>query len=185
LNRVRAFIAVDASNKNGIENLQQELIQSTGWSPREVKPVEKQNFHFTLVFLSTVDLDTIDKIKAKLLELQFKSIKVTYSGLGGFPSSDFARLIWIGVDEKGGKDLVSLAELVISKMAEIGFKSKPFTPHMTIFRIKRRNLKLNTIMSKYNHKTFGSDVISKIHLKRSHLTPAGSVYADIFTVYAK
>jgi RNA 2',3'-cyclic 3'-phosphodiesterase len=185
LNRVRAFIAVDASNKNGIENLQQELIKSTGWSPREVKPVEKQNFHFTLVFLSTVDLDTIDKIKAKLLELRFKSIKVTYSGLGGFPSSDFARVIWIGVDEKGGKDLVSLAELVISKMAEIGFKSKPFTPHLTIFRIKSKNLKLNTIISKYTHKTFGSDVISKIHLKKSDLTPAGPVYHDIFTVYAK
>ena len=185
MNGVRAFIAVDVSNKNGIENLQQELLQSTKWSPREVKPVEKQNFHFTLIFLSTVDLDTIDKIKAKLLELQFKSIKVTYSGLGVFPSSDFARVIWIGVDEKGGKDLVSLAELVISKMAEIGFKSKPFTPHLTIFRIKSKNLKLNTIISKYNHKIFGSDVISKIHLKKSHLTPAGPVYHDIFTVYAK
>lgn len=185
MNGVRAFIAVDVSNKNGIENLQQELLQSTKWSAREVKPVEKQNFHFTLIFLSTVDLDIIDKIKAKLLELQFKSIKVTYSGLGGFPSSDFARVIWIGVDEKGGKDLVSLAELVISKMAEIGFKSKPFTPHLTIFRIKSKNLKLNTIISKYNHKTFGSDVISKIHLKKSHLTSAGPVYHDIFTVYAK
>jgi RNA 2',3'-cyclic 3'-phosphodiesterase len=185
LNRVRAFIAVDVSNKNGIENLQQELLRSIKWSPREVKPVEKQNFHFTLIFLSTVDLDTIDKIKAKLLELQFKPIKVVYSGLGGFPSSDFARVIWIGVDEKGGKDLVSLAELVISKMAEIGFESKPFTPHLTIFRIKSKNLKLNTIISKYNHKTFGSDVISKIHLKKSDLTPAGPVYHDIFTVYAK
>lgn len=185
MNRVRAFIAVDVSNKNGIENLQQELLRSIKWSPREVKPVEKQNFHFTLIFLSTVDLDTIDKIKAKLLELQFKPIKVIYSGLGGFPSSDFARVIWIGVDEKGGKDLVSLAELVISKMAEIGFKSKPFTPHLTIFRIKSKNLKLNTIISKYNHKTFGSDVISKIHLKKSDLTPAGPVYHDIFTVYAK
>lgn len=185
MNRVRAFIAVDVSNKNGIENLQQELLRSIKWSPREVKPVEKQNFHFTLIFLSTVDLDTIDKIKAKLLELQFKPIKVIYSGLGGFPSSDFARVIWIGVDEKGGKDLVSLAELVISKMAEIGFKSKPFTPHLTIFRIKNKNLKLNTIISKYNHKTFGSDVISKIHLKKSDLTPAGPVYHDIFTVYAK
>jgi 2'-5' RNA ligase len=185
LNRVRAFIAVDVSNKDGIENLQQELLQSIKWSPREVKPVEKQNFHFTLIFLGTVDLDTIDKIKDKLLELQFKPIKVTYSGLGGFPSSDFARVIWIGVDEKGGKDLISLAELVISKMAEIGFKSRPFTPHLTIFRIKSKNLKLNTIISKYNHKTLGSDVISKIHLKKSDLTPAGSVYHDIFTVYGK
>ncbi|HZA06654.1 MAG TPA: RNA 2',3'-cyclic phosphodiesterase [Nitrososphaeraceae archaeon] len=185
MNRVRAFIAVDVSNKNGIENLQQELLQSIKWSPREVKPVEKQNFHFTLIFLGTVDLDTIDKIKAKLLELQFKPIKVTYSCLGGFPRSDFARVIWIGVDEEGGKDLVSLAELVISKMAEIGFKSKPFTPHLTIFRIKSKNLRLNTIISKYNHKTFGSDVISKIHLKKSDLTPAGPVYHDIFTVYAK
>jgi RNA 2',3'-cyclic 3'-phosphodiesterase len=185
LNGARTFIAVDVSNKNGIENLQKELMEITRWSIQEVKPVEKQNFHFTLVFLGTVDLDTIDKIKAKLLELQFKSINVTYTSLGGFPSSNFARVIWIGLNEEGRKRLSSLAELVISKLAEIGFLSKPFIPHMTIFRIKKGNSKLYSILSKYNDKTFGSDVINKVHLKRSDLTPAGPIYSDIFTVYAK
>ena len=182
---MRTFIAVDVSNRNGIENLQKELIENTRWSSQEVKPVEKQNFHFTLVFLGTVNLDAIDKIKSKLLELQFKPVNVTYTGLGGFPSSNFARVVWIGVDEEGRKGLDSLAELVISKMAEIGFLSKSFAPHMTIFRIKRGNLKLDNILSKYNDETFGSDVINKVHLKRSELTPAGPIYSDIFTVYAK
>jgi RNA 2',3'-cyclic 3'-phosphodiesterase len=185
LNRVRTFIAVDVSNRNGIENLQKELIENTRWSPQEVKPVEKQNFHFTLVFLGTVNLDAIDKIKSKLLQLQFKPINVTYTGLGGFPSSNFARVVWIGVDEEGRKGLVSLAELVISKMAEIGFRSKPFAPHMTIFRIKSGSLKLDSILSKYNDETFGPDVINRVHLKRSELTPAGPIYSEIFTVYAK
>jgi 2'-5' RNA ligase len=185
LNGVRTFIAVDVSNKNGIEILQKELMEITRWNIQEIKPVEKQNFHFTLAFLGTVNLDTIDKIKAKLLELQFKSINVTYTGVGGFPSSNFARVIWIGVDEEGRKRLSSLAELVISKMAEIGFLLKPFIPHMTIFRIKRGNSKLESIFSKYNDKTFGRDVIDKVQLKRSDLTPAGPIYSDIFTVYAK
>jgi 2'-5' RNA ligase len=75
-------------------------------------------------------------------------------------------------------------------MAEIGFQSKPFTPHMTIFRIRRgRNLKLGrssrSILSKYNDKTFGDDIVNKVHLKRSDLTPAGPIYSDMFTVNAK
>jgi 2'-5' RNA ligase len=40
-------------------------------------------------------------------------------------------------------------------------------------------------LSKYNDETFGPDVINKVHLKRSELTPAGPIYSDIFTVYAK
>jgi 2'-5' RNA ligase len=186
LKGIRTFIAVDISNKNVIEKLQQELSDVAGWRDHEVRPVEKQNLHFTLIFLNEVDPVIIGKIKNKLSELNFEPIKITYSSIGGFPSSNLANVIWVGVDEKGKKKLVSLAESVTSKMKDIGFRpDKPFTPHMTIFRIKRGKLRLDDVLSTYSTKTFGADIIEKICLKMSTLTPYGPSYSDIFTVYAK
>jgi 2'-5' RNA ligase len=44
---------------------------------------------------------------------------------------------------------------------------------------------MESILSRYEDKTFGSDVVRKICLKQSKLTYSGPVYSDIFTVYAK
>ena len=187
LNGIRTFLALEVSNKTVIEKLQEELTNVARWRPQEVKPIEKQNFHFTLFFLGEVDLGTIDKIKGKLSELQFEPIKLSYTGLGGFPNPSFARVVWMGVDEEGGKTLIGLAEKVASKMADIGLRpNKPFSPHITLFRIKRGKLNITQLVSKYNTKTIGpSDIIDKIHMKRSDLTQIGPIYSNMFTVYSK
>ena len=182
----RAFIAADISNKNAIGKLQQELSQVAGWHDYDVRPVEKQNLHFTLFFLNEIDLATIEIIKNKLSDLNFEPIKITYSGLGGFPSSNLANVIWVGVDEQGNRKLVSLAESVTLKIKDIGISpDKPYMPHITIFRVKRKRFRLEGILSRYSTKTFGADVVEKISLKKSTLTSLGPSYSDIFTVHAK
>jgi RNA 2',3'-cyclic 3'-phosphodiesterase len=183
---MRTFIAVDISNKNVIEKLQQQLSDAAKWRAYEVRPVKKQNLHFTVIFLNEVDAVTIEKIKDKLSEINFEPIKITFSSIGGFPSSNLANVIWVGVDEEGERKLISLAESVILKMKDIGFRpDKPFTPHMTIFRIKRRKLRLDQMLSTYSAKTFGDDTIEKLCLKVSTLTRDGPSYSDIFVVHSK
>ena len=184
---MRTFISVDVSSKDTMRKLQEQLVSVTRWSPQKVKPVRKQNFHFTFIFLGETDLQTIDKIKAKLSELQFEPIKITYTGIGGFPNPDYARVVWVGVDQEGGQKLISLAQKVISKMIDIGLGAdKPFTPHMTLFRVTTGKLKIEkTILSKYADETFGSEIIDKIHLKQSNLTPLGPIYSDVFTTNAR
>jgi 2'-5' RNA ligase len=72
-------------------------------------------------------------------------------------------------------------------MEDIDFRpDKPFTPHMTLFRVKTGRLKITTeLLSEYNSMTFGSEIINKVHLKRSDLTSTGPIYTDIFTVNAR
>ncbi len=180
------FIAVDVSNKENIEKLQHRLQISAGWNTLLLKPVSKESFHFTLIFLGEVAINTVEKIKTNLSEIQFEPIKITYTGIGGFPNSNSARVIWMGVDAEGGRKLVGLAEKVRSKMEDMNFRpDKPFTPHMTLFRVKTGRLKITTkLLSEYNGMTFGSEVINKVHLKRSDLTSTGPIYTDIFTVNA-
>jgi RNA 2',3'-cyclic 3'-phosphodiesterase len=186
LKGTRAFIAADISNRDAIEKLQQELFQIGRWHDHDVRHVVRQNLHFTLIFLNEIDLVTIERIKDKLSELSFEPIKINYSSLGGFPASNFAKVIWVGVDEEGKRKFISLAESVTSKIKDIGIRpDKPFRPHMTIFRLKSGKLRLDEILSRYTMKTFGTDVIERISLKMSTLTPLGPTYSDMFTVHAK
>src|SRR6185436_15164774 len=134
---MRTFIAVDVESRDAIGRLQNEISSSTGWKPRDVKPVEQQNFHFTLIFLGEITEIDAEKIKSKMQELKFEPFTLTYQKVGAFPRPDAAKVIWIGVYQTGGQKLVTLTNGVISKMAELGFHAdKPFSSHMTIFRVK-------------------------------------------------
>ena len=187
LDYMRAFIAVDVSNTTAIEKLQQELIADAGWTHEQTRPVNNQNLHFTLIFLGNIGLDVVNEIEIKLSEIQFEPIKLTFTGIGVFPDLKFARVVWVGVDENGNQKLVSLAEQVVLKLSEIGIKpDKPFTSHLTVFRVKGRGLNMRKeILDKYREKNFSSDIIDKVHIKRSDLTSSGPRYTNIFTVHAR
>jgi 2'-5' RNA ligase len=186
LKGIRSFIALDIINKDAIKKLQQELSEVAAWRDDEVKPVKSENLHFTVIFLNEVDPGTIEKIKGRLSEVSFQPINITYHGLGGFPKSSLANVIWVGIDEEGKNKIMSLADSVISKMKDIGFRpDKPFAPHMTIFRAKKGKLRVKEILPTYSTKSFGDDIIEKVSLKSSSLTLHGPIYSDIFVVHAK
>jgi len=182
---MRIFIAVDVST-GALAKLQNEIMSVAGWNPKDIKPVEPQNLHFTLIFLGEKNDSDIDNVKAKLAQVQFEPFTIIYTGVGAFPKPSSARVVWIGVDQVGGQKLMALADDVVAKMAELGFSAdKPFSPHMTILRARRRPVKIGDVSAKYQDRTFGSDVVDKVHLKKSDLTAAGPVYSNIYTVEAK
>jgi len=182
---MRTFIAVDVS-ADTIAKVQHEIMSSARWSPRDVKQVETQNFHFTLIFLGEKSDSDVNSIKAKLAEVLFEPFTLTYTSVGAFPKPASARVIWVGVDPVGGQKLSALANDVVAKLAELGFSAdKPFSPHMTIFRAKGRPIQVSDITAKYQGRTFGSDLIDRAHLKKSDLISSGPVYSNIYTVEAK
>jgi len=182
---MRAFVAVEGSSI-AIAKLQKEILSTMGWNPRDVKPVEPHNFHFTLIFLGEITDHDVDTIKEKLAGFQFEPFTITYTGIGAFPMPAHARVIWVGVDPKGVQKLTSLANEVVAKMSEIGFKAdKPFSAHMTFIRAKGRPIGASYIPSKYQGITFGSDRIDKVHLKKSELKQSGPIYSNVYTVEAK
>jgi 2'-5' RNA ligase len=182
---MRTFVAVDVS-AGAIAKLQNDIMSSAGWNPKDVKPVETQNFHFTLIFLGEKSDSDVARIKSKMAEIQFEPFTLTYANVGAFPKPASARVVWIGVDQEGGQKLIALANDVVAKMAELGFSAdKPFSPHMTIFRAKGRPIQIGDVAAKYQGRTFGSDLIDRLHLKRSDLSPSGSTYSNIYTVEAK
>ena len=182
---MRAFVAVEVSS-TAIANLQKEILSTMGWNPRDVKPVEPHNFHFTLIFLGEISDHDVDSIKEKLAGFQFEPFTITYTGIGAFPNPANARVIWMGVDPEGAQKLTFLANEVVAKMSELGFKAdKPFSAHITFIRAKGRPLKTTYISSKYQGITFGSDRIDRVHLKKSELKQSGPIYSNVYTIESK
>lgn len=184
---MRAFIAVDVQSGGAISRLQSEIVSETGWATRDVKPVETPNFHFTIIFLGEITEIDAGKIISKLSEVQFEPFPLSYTEVGAFPGSKAARIVWVGVDPVGGEKLTDLAKKVLAPVSELGFKpDKPFSAHLTIFRVKTRQaVNFTEIADRYRSMTFGTEIIDKFHLKKSDLKSSGPVYSNIYTVEAK
>lgn len=159
------------------------MMASNRWSPREVKPVEPDNFHFTLIFLGEITEQQAERVREKLAKIRFEPFSIKYTGVGAFPKASNARVVWVGLDPEGAARLEALARQVVAGMAEAGFaQDKPFSPHLTVFRAKNRHVAVD--MARYAGRTFGAGVIDKVHLKKSDLAPSGPAYSNIYTVSA-
>jgi RNA 2',3'-cyclic 3'-phosphodiesterase len=183
---LRSFISVDVSIKDTISDLQNKLIMEEDWNTQQFKPVEKQNLHFSIIFLGEITPEAIGIVMSRLSGLRFQPFRVVYKGLGVFPSATYARVLWMGTDLEGGKKLTDLSQKVVSSIKDVGFTSdKPFIPHVTLFRLKDGKLRSHNMLTKYYNTSFGSDLIDRIHLKRSQLTQTGPIYSSMFTIYGK
>ena len=181
---IRTFIALDLEDeqvKTNIIKAQRQLL-SLGI---DAKSVEAENLHFTVKFLGEIEEFKVQRMVDALSGIKFEPFKVTYKGIGAFPSLSHVNVVWIGVDEVSSTSMISLWEKTESILSDAGFPSdNRFDPHLTILRIKSgiHRLELSEFITKFQDTTFGEDSISKLKIKKSVLTPKGPVYTDLYIV---
>ncbi len=181
---VRAFVGF-FTNK-GIYDVSERLRKEVGYGISG-KWVEPQNLHITLQFLGDItEKQAIDVIK-NLQEIAKRNIpfRLTYKGLGVFPDTKRARVLWIGVS-KGSEKLKNLAKSVEKANSRVGIPPSPksFVPHLTICRIKKYDRKVLTqLLNKYRTIEFGEEEVNKIALISSTLTSIGPVYTVVEEFY--
>ena len=152
------------------------------------KWTQPQNLHITLQFIGNVDRKTLSELLKTTQEVaeSFRPFKITYKGLGVFPHPKRPRILWVGVDYGSGplKRLAKVVETANKRVANIRPDTKPFHPHVTICRIKRvDNRKLFGLMKRYRNFVFGEEIVNKIAVIKSTLTPEGPIYSPIETFY--
>lgn len=178
---MRTFVAVEISNQdviNKIEKLQSQIKISA-------KPIDVKNIHFTLQFLGEITESEMEQIQKALKSIEFESFMIQFKGIGAFPKPKFPRVVWIGTDEIGGEKLKKLADQVGNVLSPLGFKKdKPFKPHMTIFRIKKKIGDISKDLEGFEDVSFGSQHITQLKFKKSILNPDGPVYSDLMEVNA-
>lgn len=174
---VRTFIALPLGPelKSMMARTQSELREAGA----DVKWETPDKFHITLKFLGNTETALMQKLTENLLLSlgELPAFDVSYEGVGGFPNIVRPNVVWIGTTPNS--ELKRLQEIVEQSCCALGFPrdNRPFHAHVTLGRVKG-NRGLDGLTAKLKSVTFDASIArcSDIHIMRSDLKPAGSVY---------
>lgn len=176
---IRAFIASDIPDSVGLGNLMDRLRKSGA----RISVPKSEGMHVTLKFLGDTEEDSMSEIIRHLEKsvLGFAPFEVKIIGTGAFPNKRNPRVFWAGLEDGG--ILGRIAGSIDENLSAMGFarESRPFTPHVTIARVKAPYglEKATKILEEFERTQFGTYLVKDIRLKKSTLTPNGSIYEDI------
>lgn len=178
--RVRTFIAIDPGKaiQDRLVALQENLTRDGA----QVKWVERDNLHITLLFLGEVEERALGDLCRAVAEgvRVYKTFEVAIEGAGCFPNPRRPRILWVGLG-KGIQETVAVHDALESPLLDLGCyrrEERRFTPHVTLGRIRgeRPAPTLGTALQKYQAFKAGETVVREIHVMSSQLTPTGPVY---------
>ncbi len=178
---MRCFIAINLnpSVKADIKAFIQEnnLYQNL----KGVKWVKPENFHITLAFLGEISDKQAFTIKEMLENISTKheAFSIELSGSGFFPNIKKPKVFWLGIKEQ--PKLLKLKNDIDKGLTEcnIQYDKKPFSPHLTIGRIKSPIKIKPEILEELNFNT--CFWVTEIFLMKSDLFPDGPVYSELYS----
>jgi 2'-5' RNA ligase len=177
--RIRTFIAVDPGKpiRDRLLTLQETLAR-TG---TEVKWVEADNLHVTLLFLGEVDDREVHKVCRLVADgvQEQPGFPMTVETVGCFPSPRRPRVVWAGVGD-GAQPLCAMHDALEEPLTELGYRreERRYTPHITLGRVKsdRPTEKLATALAKNAGWKGGETAVREILVMSSELTAQGPIY---------
>lgn len=183
MEKIRAFIALEMPDtiRAALNEISFNLRKELSGMPLRWVPVD--NMHLTLKFLGDISADQVPAV-TKILGTQTAQVapfELNLDGLGTFPSSQRARVLWVGVDLP--QIFLEFQDKLESQLSELGFtsESRPFSPHLTLARVRghARSADLELIRSTLAatpKPTPAQGIAGTLTLFRSELKPSGSVY---------
>ncbi len=182
---IRSFIAVEIEDREVLNKIIRIRDMIASLSGEAIKIVEDENIHLTIRFLGEIDRVVLENIKKILDEVRnFKRFSIHVKNLGAFPNISRPRVIWVGIEE-GFEELKRIRRFIDEKTLglRIYADQHDFQPHITIARVKTSlPPKASQILLNYSSEDFGYSPVTKVVLKKSHLTPRGPIYTDLYTV---
>ncbi len=197
---IRAFLAVELSQELRAElaTVQQEL-------KRRIEPEMKRDtrmswaqpasIHLTLKFLGDMDEQVIDSLLATVEQAIGSQIPVNVplERLGAFPRPQSPRVLWVGPSENWGrgaeaKRIAGIHGAIEQACEGLGFlrETKPFSPHLTLARIKVGERQVGVALAKGGMLdqplSMCSLAVESVVLMKSELRPTGSVYTKLWEV---
>ena len=185
---LRTFIATDIPPviQKSIQEQVNLLRNFLGDSAIRWVPVH--NIHITLKFLGDVLPARVDALQKNIkAEVDSHStFDIHIKGLGSFPNSKRARVLFIGI--QASVELEALQRGIESACGRIGFKSeaRPFSPHLTIGRVRQRiskpdQQKIYEILRDVKIDALGTASVDSVNLYKSKRKANGAVYTKLFS----
>jgi len=179
--RLRTFIAVDLGKplRDRCASLRENLARTGA----DVKWVEPENLHVSLLFLGEVDEREITPVCRAVTDACTSRCAFTLSleKVGCFPHPRRPRVIWVGVGD-GSADLVALHDVLEPPLLALGCyrrEERRYTPHITLGRVRseRAGGPLADALKKYANWQGGSTDVREVQVLSSQLTPEGPIYS--------
>ncbi len=178
--RLRTFIALglDRTIRDRLVQLQETLARAAP----EVKWVEPENLHVTLLFLGEVnDRDVAAVCRAVgnvAAGLEPFTLSVERPGCFGNPRRP--RTLWVGAGE-GTQETVALHDALEPPLLELGCyrrEERQYTPHTTLGRVNssRPNEELAAALAKHAGWQGGQQPVREVQVLSSELTREGPIY---------
>ncbi|MBE1423395.1 2'-5' RNA ligase [Desulfomicrobium macestii] len=160
------------------------------WKKRlasKVSWVRPELAHVTLRFLGEVDEDKVPAIVQAMQEAARGSFAAQGGAGGFFPAVGAPRVVWVGL-RQGREECAAYFEKLDEGLAQAGFlaESKPFSPHLTVARVKTaaRNDEWSALLVDLK-KDWPAFTVSHVVLWQSILKPSGPEYRRVAEVELK
>ncbi len=177
----RTFIAV----KIPAEVKLKELLELLRVDLREekIRWVNPEILHITLSFIGDTTEEQANYISKQLEEIGsgYSSMELHFKELGVFPNLRKPRVFWIGMERNELLENLQGEIEVMLRNYGINRDNKPFSPHLTIARIKWIDDidKLKYWLKKYEGETIQKTKIGEVIYYESKLTANGPIYNSI------
>jgi 2'-5' RNA ligase len=179
--RLRTFLAVDLGK--AIRDRCVVLQETLGRAGVEVKWVEPDNLHVTLLFLGEVDEREVPEVCRVVGEVcaTRPPFTVSVETVGCFPNPRRPRVLWVGVGE-GMQELVGLHDALEAALEKLGCyrrEERQYKPHVTLGRVKgeRPADGLAAALARQAGWQGGRIAVSDVLVLSSELTSAGPLYS--------
>ena len=187
---IRAFIAIELKDNDPIQKIISIYSRLKQNQPK-IKFVEPKNLHITIKFLGNIS-ESLAPIIYKILKedinenfFKGKTFEFKLRGLGQFNRYSVLWIKLIGNIQflQDIKDKVE--DTLYEKLNITRDKRKEFTAHLTIGRLKSKNINYKNfdtfkkIIQENKNLEFGIFNINEVKLKKSELTPQGPIYSDL------
>jgi len=144
--------------------------------------VAPERLHFTLAFIGETQESRTAAVLAALQQpSSIRPFEMVIAGAGAFPDRGRPRVLWAGVGD-GRDSLMAVAGEVRSRLAAAGVPSdaRPFTPHMTLARVKEpAGLRPTLLLQGLTDGVIGRMAVDAITLFQSRLSPASPSYHEM------
>src|SRR5262245_25913240 len=178
--RIRTFIGIDVGEeiRDRLVSLQENL---AAVEP-DVKWVEPENLHLTLLFLGEVDQrETIDICRAAQKAIQdMPAIAMSVEAVGCFPNIRRPRTLWVGIGQ-GADEVCAVHDAIEKPLLEMGNyrrETRGYTPHVTLGRVKSDRPSDARAKALQMHQTWsgGEVTVESVAVMSSVLGPDGPTY---------
>ncbi len=178
--RLRTFIGVDIGKE--IRDRAVALQETLARASSDVKWVEPENLHVTLLFLGEVEdreVPSVCRVVAEQAQ-EKPAFAMNIERVGCFPNARRPRILWIGVGQ-GTQELCALHDALETPLLDLGCyrrEERRYAPHITLGRVRndRPADKLATALAKHAGWQGGQTEVREVLVMSSQLTPGGPVY---------